>query len=73
MNVQKYKVTSNIEMWNMLFLEGDIIYVTDAIYTQDVFEYIRKVFDVNRKFLGRISDNYYESTIRHSLTDKLWK
>jgi hypothetical protein len=71
MYIEKCKVKSNFEMLDKLFLEGDVIYVSESIHTMDgVFDYARKVFDADRNYLGRIRNSYYEKSIRHALANE---
>jgi hypothetical protein len=71
MYIEKYKVKSNFEVLNKLFLKGDIIYVSERIHTMDgVFDYTRKVFDADKNYIGKIRDGYYEESIRGALENE---
>lgn len=68
MKVIKYITNNNITILEKLFIEGDIIYISESIHTMDgVFSYSRKVFDENKNYLGRISDDYFEKKIKKLL------
>ncbi|MBS3993139.1 MAG: hypothetical protein KGZ87_05440 [Bacteroidetes bacterium] len=68
MTIINYKAKRNIELLNKVFLEGDIIYVTESFYVMDGrLDYARKVFDENKNYLGMIRDSYFEDSIKNTL------
>lgn len=68
MNITKYIVNRSLEMLDTLFLEGDIIYISESMHTMDGnFDYSRKVFNSDKKYLGRIRSSYFDDRIKNSL------
>lgn len=69
MNITKVKVKCDFTIFDRLFLNGDIIYISGSIYTMDGrFDYARKYFSEDRTYLGRTSDDYYYKNIQHKVS-----
>ena len=67
--MKKFKIKSEFEILNKLFIEGDIVFISDPIHIMDgQYDYARKIFDENKNYLGKISDNYFEKNINHKIT-----
>lgn len=71
MYIEKFTVKDNFEMLDRLFLEGDTVYISESIHTMDgYFDYARKVFDADRKYLGRIRDSYFTGSVKSALANE---
>lgn len=68
MYVYKYKAKTNLTVLDSLFLEGDLIYVSESIYMMNGhFDYARKIFDSDKRYLGMIRDSKFHENVEKRL------
>lgn len=70
MKVYKYFATSNLVILDKLLLTGDEVYITESFTIMNgKFDYARKVFDVNKNYLGMIRNDLFASKIKSQLKE----
>lgn len=70
MKIETYKVTSNCEILDKLFLVGDTLYATASFHVMDGhFDYARKIFTSKRKYLGMIRKSHFPENLLERVLD----
>lgn len=60
MTIVTYKVESNMQILDKLFMVGDVVYATPSFHVMNgEFDYARKIFDQDKNYLGMIRDSKF--------------
>lgn len=64
----RYIAKTDFDILDTLFLKGEEIFIGPEEYVMDGrFDYARKVYDSNKKYLGRIRGSHFDDKYKYNI------